>query len=205
MKRTNFILSALFLFLSVGQIGAQEQKPYKPAAMFKKDTIAYLDYNYRIRSAQYAGKTVGEIIKELEYPVIYTGTIGMQLSPAFEGSLTAIQLTVRQMGSEHNPDEDYYIILHFEEPPVINKNGYLPGIGDFFRLNRPSFAFTAQIYNLIKDLKVRATGLNPGVIKDPEYFKRMKEIEKEIEEAGRRAVEQLEKLKKEGKWIDVDN
>jgi hypothetical protein len=71
MKRMKIILLALLLALSTGQLRAQrETSPYKPFAMFNGDTISYLEFNYIIRSKQYKGWTVGEILKEIELPVL---------------------------------------------------------------------------------------------------------------------------------------
>ncbi|MDR0812066.1 MAG: hypothetical protein LBN23_07355 [Paludibacter sp.] len=203
MKTINVILLDMFLLLSAGQLHAQRDRvvlPYKPVSAFKGDTAAYLEYNYTIRYEQYAGKTIGEIIKELEYPVLYVINEGMEFTPKRDTKLTAISLIIRQMDTEHNPGKDYYIIVRLENPPLLWENDeYLSGIGDFFGLIRPKPKFTADMYNLIKDWKVLGTSFNPYLVRDPEILKKRKEIEKEYEKAGRLGAEQWEKLRKDNK------
>ena len=187
MKRTNFILFALFLLLSSGQLWAQEQKPYKPAETFKGDTVQYLEYNYRIRCEQYVGKTVGEILKELEYPVLYIAGV-YRSGPDNPGELAGLDLGVRQIGKEPNPLKDYYIAVCFEYPPLLS---------DYFALyDRQNPVLTPQIYDFIKDLKVSGVGFNPHIIKDPEVLKRAKQIHEEQRTRAEKAEKEWEKLRK---------
>ena len=87
MKRINIILAVLFLSLFTAELQAQRvrhslsESPYKPWAAFAGDTVRYLEFNFDIRSVQYAGRTVGELLDELELPVIYVTVAMMRSNP----------------------------------------------------------------------------------------------------------------------------
>ena len=153
MKRTNLFLIALFLLLSNGQLSAQEKLPYKSKDMFNADTLQYLEYNYSVtRSAEYyKDKMVGDILKELEYPVLYI----VEWSCG-GGELMSLSLGIRQKGKEPNPLEDYYIAVVFANPPKFS---------DFKALyDNKNHVFTSQIHDFIKDLKVSYVTSNPYII-----------------------------------------
>ena len=124
MKRIKFILLVLVLTLCAGQLWAQEhskaRSPYQPAATFAGDTAAYLEYNYGMRYVQYVGRTVSEILKELEYPPLYVIDI-MFLSDYIAG----LSLCVHQSGKKPNLFKDYYIFMRFENPPNIYSINYI--------------------------------------------------------------------------------
>ena len=171
MKRKHVILFALFLLLSAGKLWAQEQKPYKPAAMFKADTLQYLEYNYDVvRSVDYyKDKTVGEVLRELEYPVLYI------VSWSFcDDKLLSLSLGIRQVGKEPSPLEDYYIIVAFANPPQISDFRAL------FDRDVRNPVFTSQIYDFIKDLKVSHVASNPYIIMKRRNLE-AKRIQEEIE------------------------
>lgn len=153
MKRTNFILSALFFLLFAGQIWAQEKLPYKSKAAFKADTLQYLEYNYNVaRSIEnYKDKTVGEILNELEYPVSYIVEFAM-----CDDELISLSLGIRQKGKKPSPLEDYYIEVVFSNPPKLS---------DFHAVyDNSNGVFTSKIYDFIKDLKVKRVMSNPYII-----------------------------------------
>ena len=186
MKRTNFILFALFLLLSSGQLWAQEQKPYKSAATFKGDTLRYLEYNYAIRSEQYKGKTVEVILKELEYPVIYV--TGMYQSGGGPSRLAGLYFIIRQMMKESSETQDYYILIRFENPPILDEYDEASG-----RTNDNPFpVFSQKLYSFIKDLKISSVSSNTFLFKDPENIKVWKESKRQERE------KQYEVLKRSG-------
>jgi len=195
MKRQIILLFALVLVLSSGQTWAQWRHskadlPYKPAATFNGDTAAYLEFNYRIRSVQYVGWTVGEILKELEFPVLYIVEVDMQSSSG--GSPTTVpslNLSIRQVGKEPNVMKDYYIRLIFENPPTLDKFREAAGGG-----SKP--VFTPKLYDFIKDLKVLSVGSSDFIIKDPEILERVKSIQEENYRRGRQAQEELDRRRR---------
>ena len=200
MKRTNLILSALFLLLSIGQLWAQEQKPHKLAVTFKEDTAQYLEYNYTIRSAQYKGKTVGDILKELEYPVLYIVESRFLTGPNMPTKVTGLSLGIRQVGEKPNPLKDYYLDVRFENPPTFEK--YQEAGYD---RNNPN-VFSQKLYNFIKDLKISSVSSNEFILKDPEILKARKESfrqtrEKQFEELKRAGMpeEEIDKIRKMSK------
>jgi hypothetical protein len=60
-------LLLIILFSMAGlYAGAQCTEPYRPFSEFANDTTAFLRYNFNTRSACYAGKTVAEVLKDLQ-------------------------------------------------------------------------------------------------------------------------------------------
>ena len=147
MRTTNFILFALFLLLSSGELRAQEQMPYRPAATFNGDTLRYLEYNYTKRRAQYIGKTVEKVLKELEYPIIYFYGAYRDGSP---GQLRGLTLGIRQVGKEPSEPRDYHISIHFANPPDIDAYNEASGRNSDNRFP----AFSQKLYDFLKDLEV---------------------------------------------------
>ncbi|MDR2146596.1 MAG: hypothetical protein LBE91_09090 [Tannerella sp.] len=177
MKRKNVILSALFILLSAGALWAQEQKPYKPAATFDGDTLQYLEYNYTKRSDQYIGKTVGEVLKELEYPVLYIVEGHYLLMPGGRSArVVGLSLGIRQMDKEPSPLKDYYIVISYENPPTFEE--YREARSDTEENRNPVF-FSRKLFDLIKGLKVLDISFNPYAFKDPELVKMRKQAEKD--------------------------
>ena len=191
MKRIKNILIALFFILSAGQLWAQENVsalPYKSAASFEGDTVRYLEYNYRMRAEQYAGKTVGEILKELEYPALY-----IVQHRSFGGKVLSLDMSVQQVGEEPSPLKDYYICVAFENPPTFDE---YKEISKFSSENRNP-VFSQKLYDFIKDMKVSGVGFNPYMSKDPATLKRMREIREENDRKGRESAKIWEKLVRE--------
>ena len=171
MKRTNFILFALFLLLPLGELWAQEQMPYRPAATFKGDTLRYLEYNYSKRREQYIGKTVEVVLKELEYPIIY---VSGDYRDGVPSRLVGLTLGIRQVGKERSIElRDYYIFIGFANPP--DGDAYWEATG------ANNHAFSQKTYDFIKDLEVSYILSNPHILKDPELV----EIRRQAIERGK--------------------
>ena len=156
-----------------GHTQAQEQKPYKQAAMFKMDTLQYLECNYNAeRSAEYyKGKTVGDVLRELEYPVLY-----IVESAHGDGKLGSLSLGIRQKGKKPSPLEDYYLYVSFENPPTLDEYREASGA----TRDNPCPAFTSKLYDFIKDLKVRQVGSNPYIIEKRENLKKAGKIKEAV-------------------------
>ncbi|MDR2148657.1 MAG: hypothetical protein LBE91_19625 [Tannerella sp.] len=198
MKRINFILAALFLLLSAGQLQAQSDKaalPYRPAASFNGDTLRYLDYNYRMRGEQYVGKTVGEILEELEYPVLYIADAGLRSSPSSPTVVYYLSLSVRQIGKKASELKDYYIVVRFENPPTSAEYRK----ASEFRNENGDPVFTQKLYDFLKDRKVTGIGVNPYMYmtKEPVTSKKMKEIREKNDREAREKINQEERKNRE--------
>lgn len=197
MKQTNVILFALFFLLSLGQLWAQKALPFKAKTEFKLDTLRYLEYNFDKRSTYYKGKTAGELLKDLEYPVIYAeGIYKFMLDNSTEPpKLGGLTLGIRQVGKESNELKDYYIVISFENPPLLD---------DYLAIHdRQNSALTSQLYDFIKDLKISNVFSNENILKDPELKKARKQahissLEKMLEDAKQSgaAEEDLKPAKK---------
>jgi hypothetical protein len=170
MKKIKNILMTLLLLLSIGQIQAQDSLQYKSLESFNNDTIKYLEYNYSTRWHQYVGKTVADVINELELPVLYIVPVKK------DKQLARMSLGIHQVGDTPNELIDYYVVLSFANPPMIeefHKNiDYLNGIYDWNPL----------IYKFVRNLELSGIRTNSYIIMKRENdLKKMKAKEKEKE------------------------
>ena len=205
MKRTNIILIALFLLLSVGQAWAQRDRAtlsYKPAAMFDGDTLRYLEYNYTIRQTQYVGRTVSEILKELEYPVLYIVEATSQRTHVdgfSKSQLVSLSLGIQQTTRKGpNPLKDCYIMVTFENPPALNEYWEASGA----TRDNPCPVFSSKLYDFIKDRKITHICANPYIFKDPELQKEAKQREEKIRREGAEGAKKWERMRRERDWTN---
>lgn len=63
------ILTTVFIGISILS-QAQCELPYKPLSAFGKDTTAFIVYNFTNRADCYKGKTIKEIERDLQMPII---------------------------------------------------------------------------------------------------------------------------------------
>ena len=123
MKTNSIILILFAIALSCGHTQAQEELPYRPFELFNNDTIRYLDYNFNLRSDQYVGKTAGELLRDLELPVIYVSDVGLESDPANKTyGFAHINLVIR-VNRDKDEDwsdasKDYYIQIWFKKPTL---------------------------------------------------------------------------------------
>jgi len=116
--------------------------PYRAFSEFKNDTLVNLVYDFETRSSCYKGKTIGDLLKDLELkPIAFTFTISQILDVGTEQKLVAIDLYVKQMNPERLSElKDYYITVVFESP--------FDPLGDFrnLRINYNPDKWVAQHY-----------------------------------------------------------
>ena len=202
MKRVNIILIALSLLL-VGQLWAQQNRtpwhsmselPRRPWSTFDGDTVRYLEFNYTIRGMQYTGWTVGELLDELELPVIgivcWTTTMA---TGAGTSSTPLIGLTfgIRQAGRYHHQLRDCYINVRFENPPCIREFNRLSPILTNGIIKRE---ITPEVYSFIKDLRIASVGSNSFIIRDSELQEMSRRRNEEAERRGREARDFLDRF-----------
>ena len=194
IKMKRIILFALILLLTSGQAWSQWRhskatSPYRPMATFNGDTAAYLEFNYSIRNVQYIGKTVGEILKEVEFPVLFiTAVVVISSVENKPTPVKRIGLGIRQIGKEPNPYHDYYISVFFENPPTLSEYRKAAGA---------TKAFTPHLYDFIKNLKVSDVSVNDAIIRDPEIWENRRRIHEENERKGREGREMWERRQRE--------
>jgi hypothetical protein len=176
MKRIYFIL---FAILSFWQSQAQESLPYKAKAMFKADTLQYLEYNFTARTSQYKGKKVSEVLSELEFPVLYIVEWSVADDLQNGSKLRSLSLAIRQMGDKPNPLFDYYIMISFKNPPSFSE--FRKTFQPTGRIEDIYPKFTPQIYEFIKDLEVSGVGSNPYIIMKRENDLKKAEAQKSEE------------------------
>ncbi|MDR2037862.1 MAG: hypothetical protein LBQ60_08060 [Bacteroidales bacterium] len=159
--------------------------PYKPAEKFRGDTVSYLEYNYVIRSVQYKGRTAGEILKELEYPVLYIVEVASKRDPGSQRVITRLGLSVRQKGEKPSVLKDYYIVIFFEKPPLLDDYEKVASIPH----SDNTEVFTPKVYDFLKDMKVSNISFNEFLVRDPEILelgRQARKAEKERMDRGRR-------------------
>ena len=172
--------------------------PYKAKAEFKGDTLQYLERNFAKRSAYYEGRTVGELLKDLEYQVLYVEGIYQTTLDASNESdkFVGLTLCIRQVGKERSELKDYYINVFFENPPLLSDYRAIYDVQEH--------TLTSQLYDFIKDLRVKNVYSNEHILKDQELKAARKQVhikmfEKMIEDAKQAgAKEEDMKIFKEG-------
>ena len=186
MKRVNIILVALSLLL-VGQLWAQQdrrwhsmsEQPRRAWATFEGDTARYLEFNYTIRSRQYIGWTVGELLDELELPVIGIVSVTRAGLPSELVSLTfGIQ---KKTPPYHRALRDYYIVVRFEDPPLLE--GFW--IGEEEGL---------PITQRVRDLIISEVSANPYIQRDSELVERRRREDEEFSRWAQETREFLDRL-----------
>ena len=185
MKRVNIILAVLFLSLFTAELQAQRvrhslsESPYKPWASFAGDTARYLEFNYNIRSVQYVGWTVGELLDELELPVI-----GIVSWMGRGGQLVMITLGIHQKGDVHSQLRDYYINVGFENPPTFEEFRRVSQLSAGVSATR---ALTPELYSFIKNLRISGVSTNEWILRDPELIEERRRMFGEYDRQGREA------------------
>ena len=142
--------------------------PYKPWAAFAGDTARYLEFNYNIRGVRYAGWTVGEILEELELPMIGICWLARSIPYTRQTFLGGLYLIIRQKGDRFSELRDDYIIVRFENAPYFEE----------FRRVSPmdNRTLTPELYNFIRDLRVSNVSTNPVHMRDPELIERHRRL-----------------------------
>lgn len=77
-------LISLFIFAWAAiNLAAQCDLPYKPLSAFGTDTVAFMKYNFVDRADYYVGKTLKEVAKDLQIPILDFSAISTSLGPKF--------------------------------------------------------------------------------------------------------------------------
>jgi len=170
-------MAGLILLLFITHIPAQAQAikeqleseqavlPYKAKAAFKQDTIQFLEYNFFTRNVQYNMKTVSDLLKDMDMPVLYITVkrVTVSMDDSNEPSrVESINLVVKQKGDTPNDNEDYYVRIYFADPPTIKDFNTSTGY-DGWNNNTP--AFTQKIYNYLKDMVVKGVDPNEYILR----------------------------------------
>jgi hypothetical protein len=164
--------------------------PYRTFETFQGDTAQYLEYNYTIRNVQYVGKTVKEILDELEFPVLYISPMMQSTSGCNDPTvLLSLGLIVRQVATEPSELKDYYITVRFESPPLLD---------EFRKVSpRDNRGFSLEIYDFIKDLRVSMVESNEYIARDPELLEIRRRVSEEGYRRGREGQERWDRIVRE--------
>ena len=116
MKTIKFILTVFAIACICIQTQAQNELPYRSLKLFKQDTLRYLDYNFTIRADQYTGKTVGDLIKDLDLPIAYIDHfVAEGRSNSSHSYLMMMNLGICMMKDAPNALSDYYVTISIKD------------------------------------------------------------------------------------------
>ena len=152
----------LLLLLIITSLSAKTQcnLPYKPLSAFGTDTVAFMTYNFKDRADCYKGKTLKNIVDDLQIPVIYFTTdpvargIGMHPDSA---NSSAIWIHI------YTPDYIQYAMftenilnyLYIEWENIVPVNAYTKSNQDW----------NAEVYNYFKDKKIKSIKYTERIMK----------------------------------------
>jgi hypothetical protein len=220
MKTNSIILVLFACVFACGQVQAQEDNlPYRPFQSFKNDTIRYLDYNFKLRQEQYAGKTVGDLLKDLQLPVLYWGDYFAELPfKDNPGGVVCMNLVIQANRDKNegwsDDSKDYYIGISFTRP-VPDRNF----IRSQTRADNGLFHWTSQVYEQLKNMELKGISANDflfperkRIIEDmrssesekdrKELSKQFKEIIKAEKERWKNQVKAEKELEKQQKELE---
>jgi hypothetical protein len=124
--------------------------PYRSYAEFNGDMGAYLKYNFEDRGNLYQGKTIGDLLKDVELtPIGYSA--GLAEAKA-DGQTYVLELYIvfkRKKDGEFNSLRDEYLTVYIEEPWFLWSE--LKPYYDIYTGKK----WTQQDYEVIKDKKIK--------------------------------------------------
>ncbi len=128
---------------------AQCDQQYKPFKEFNNDTIAYLYNDFEKRSECYRGKSIKNVMQDLELPILNYGW------RAHGDTLAIISLHVLNINEgSANPLKDYYIFITVEPSLSMDKVTELNKI-------YPNENWTQEHCQLFQNLQVNSILFNP--------------------------------------------
>jgi len=167
MKTKTKILIMFAIIFVCGRTSAQEDLPYRSFQKFNKDTIRYLDYNFKIRKEQYSNKTVGELLSDLEISVIYISEVLMEQASPSGIDIRGMRLIFRLNGDgRDNNVKDYYISIFLKT--VISGVEFVTALSsDKRNTGREYFYYwTPELHKLLKDSKLEYFNTNDRLFED---------------------------------------
>lgn len=166
------------------QLSAQDSLPYRAFESFKndsvptfseEDTLAYLAYNFGTRADYYIGKTIGDMIDDLELEIQdFASTKCWYCEPnqsVIEGISFFIQLHNSKRGGS---PQDFHIETRIDE----DNYGFIPSSMLFdLKKNYPSTKWVPEHYEFFKNIKIKTIWIYPTI---EDYHKRITWREKDI-------------------------
>jgi hypothetical protein len=155
MKKKDFEFENMkkLLFLSLFVLASfttmAQTLPYRSYAEFNGDIGAYLKYNFEDRGNLYQGKTIGDLLKDVELtPIGYSPTLA-ELKEDGQTYMICIDIYFKnKIKGKFNPLRDDYLTIYLE-PYVLwseLENQYKKNEGD---------KWTQQDYEVIKNKKIK--------------------------------------------------
>ncbi|MCL1933553.1 MAG: hypothetical protein FWF53_07070 [Candidatus Azobacteroides sp.] len=163
-KTKSIILTLLIFIFLCEHTQAQDTLPYRSFKSFHNDTIRYLDYNFTIRNDQYNDKTVGDLLQDLELPVVYVCNPIMQMSPKESKIyIVTMDLIIRLVGNinnDHDDSKDYYIRIGLKN--AIGADDFVEALSCDKRNDGRNglYYWTPQLYEVLKNFKLEGIEAN---------------------------------------------
>ena len=188
MQQVKILLIILSLLFAESLLAQRNRAtiPHRPWTTFEGDTARYLEFNYTIRGVQYIGWTVGELLEELEFPIINITNETRRGGGGIPSRLVGLTLGIRQKGDVPNLRTDYYIEVRFQEPPLLEE----------FRGVSPvrNRTFTPEIYDFIRNLRISEVSSSQRILRDPELVEQRRRVFEENRRRGQEARGFLDRL-----------
>jgi len=124
------------------------QLPYRSYSEFKGDKGAYLKYNFEDRGNIYQGKTLGELLGNIEItPVGYMRYMAESNNDNRTYMLGLIVFFSKYYSDDFSPLNDYYLTIWWETPFLLDEIKVI-------EKQYPAEKWVIQHYNYFKDKKI---------------------------------------------------
>ena len=142
----------LLLLLIITSLSAKTQcnLPYKPLSAFGTDTVAFMTYNFKDRADCYKGKTLKNVVDDLQIPVIYFTSSplgrGDGMYPDEDNSIAIwIYIYTSDYVQYARFSENIFNSLYIEWENIVPENAYTKSSKDW----------NPEVYNYLKDKKIK--------------------------------------------------
>lgn len=174
--KTNSLILILFAIVFIsGHLQAQDDLPYRSFNKFNNDTIRYLDYNFSLRREQYENKTVAELLKDLELPVVYVSSLMLTPKSDYKGiDINAMNLVIRLIrnggyDNDNDDSKDYYIRIFLN--PAADGQDFMNAVDKGKRSTGKNglLWWTPPLYEFLKDFQIKAIVSNYKLFDNRRY------------------------------------
>lgn len=130
-------------------------KPFKAISQFNGNVMNYLKYNVDERTDYYKGKTVAELLSDLNInPIGYMTIMQDCMDGPCKTGLSGIEIYFKHYDSDYSPMKDDYVTIYFEN--IISKDKFKELDQKF-----PSKTWVQRHYDFFKDMIIKNVYFNP--------------------------------------------
>ena len=193
MKTKSIILVMFVTLITCGHTWAQYDLPFRSFKSFNNDTIQYLDYNFLIRSEQYAGEKLSKMISDLNMPILYVSeTIEFGHNNDIRNVIEIVLYVKKFIGSSY---DNCYVSITPANPIPFRDYMKISKRIDYDDGSRIAI-WTSELYDFLKDIEIKSVTANSYLIKE-----RRELLEMHTKEAREQVKEIIESEK--AKWRKI--